>query len=240
MSPNELDRAIVALRERHDGQPPAGVRTEARILELLEKRQPVWKKLRWGFPLAAAFAVSSAWAAVHPEVVVSTVKAWLTPERGSVEQKRVAANPLSRREATAVSAAATVAAPLVSTAPEKIAMRQPGGLPQVASAVGVSASPANQQEEAASPLEIYRTASRLHFAERNPAAALVAWESYIAADPHGPLVLEARYYRAICLVELGRTAEAEAVLRPFAEGQYGSYRQAEARQALQQLAAVTE
>ena len=54
-------------------------------------------------------------------------------------------------------------------------------------------------------------------------------------DPEGPLVLEARYNRALCLVRLGRTAEARAALLPFADGTLAHYRQAEARALIRAL-----
>jgi len=60
-------------------------------------------------------------------------------------------------------------------------------------------------------------------------AALAAWDRYLAVDARGPLVLEARFNRAVCLVSLGRKAEARLALAPFANGEYGSYRRNEAR-----------
>jgi hypothetical protein len=79
------------------------------------------------------------------------------------------------------------------------------------------------------PLALYRRAHRLHFGTRDPAQALSAWEAYLLADPNGAFVLEARYNRALCLVRLGRLAEARVALTPFATGSLGGYRQSEAR-----------
>ena len=76
-------------------------------------------------------------------------------------------------------------------------------------------------------LALYREAHRLHFVERDYAQALGAWDRYLAAGS-GPLVLEARYNRAIALAHLGRREEAIAALRPFADGQGGGYRRQEA------------
>jgi hypothetical protein len=75
---------------------------------------------------------------------------------------------------------------------------------------------------------LYAEAHRLHFVRRDFAAALAAWDRYLAAGA-GPLAVEAGYNRAIALAHLGRRAEAIAALRPFADGANGSYRQAEAR-----------
>ncbi len=86
---------------------------------------------------------------------------------------------------------------------------------------------------AADPL--YREAHTLHFTRRDFAAALLAWDRYLAAGP-GALSVEARYNRAIALAHLGRATEATAALRPFADGEHGGYRQKEARALIAKLA----
>ena len=48
-------------------------------------------------------------------------------------------------------------------------------------------------------------------------------------------MLEARYNRALCLVRLGRAAEARAALQPFADGTLAHYRADEARALVQSL-----
>src|SRR5690242_7130149 len=70
-------------------------------------------------------------------------------------------------------------------------------------------------------LLLFEKAHRLHFRERSPRAALAAWEAYMRAAPQGVLRIEAMYNRAIALVR-------PQALRPFAEGQFGGYRQEEA------------
>jgi hypothetical protein len=82
---------------------------------------------------------------------------------------------------------------------------------------------------------LYTAAHRLHFVEHNPGAALSAWDTYLRAAPRGRLSVEAHYNRALCLVRLGRAAEAEAALDSFARGAYGGYRQAEAKALLEAL-----
>jgi hypothetical protein len=86
---------------------------------------------------------------------------------------------------------------------------------------------------AAVPLDaLYAEAHALHFVTRDPARTLAAWDRYLAvapADARSGLVLEATYNRAICLVRLGRRAEAREALRPFADGAYGAYRREDAR-----------
>jgi hypothetical protein len=104
----------------------------------------------------------------------------------------------------------------------------------------VEPAPTPSSSEAASAeedptLALYRRARHLHFVEQNPEAALAAWNAYLAADPRGPLAVDARYERALCLVRLGRKSEARPLLEPFAAGKYGSYRQNEARALLDAL-----
>ncbi|MEZ4402320.1 MAG: hypothetical protein R3B06_20005 [Kofleriaceae bacterium] len=78
----------------------------------------------------------------------------------------------------------------------------------------------------------YRQAHALHFRGGAPAAALSAWDAYLAAFPTGRFRAEAGYNRAIALVRLGRLAQAIDALAPFAAGDVeGGYRQ-QAAQAL--------
>jgi hypothetical protein len=103
-----------------------------------------------------------------------------------------------------------------------------------------SAAPAEtlpKATEADETLALYRRAHRLHFVEQNPSAALAAWNDYLAKNPKGPLVVDALYDRALCLVRLGRPAEARTALEPFADGRYGSYRQKDAKALLEALKA---
>jgi hypothetical protein len=49
------------------------------------------------------------------------------------------------------------------------------------------------------------------------------------------MLIEARFNRAIALMQLGQRAEARAALTPFAEGQYGGYRRDDARRLIETL-----
>ena len=109
--------------------------------------------------------------------------------------------------------------PAASLAPPPEAQEKPAEL----------APPPPSEDQATA---LYTEAHTLHFAARDPARALVAWERYLAiapAETHAGLVLEARYNRAICFVRLHRREEAREALAPFAAGAYGGYRQEEAR-----------
>ncbi|AUX23717.1 hypothetical protein SOCEGT47_042470 [Sorangium cellulosum] len=82
---------------------------------------------------------------------------------------------------------------------------------------------------------LYQAAHRAHFVDRDPAAALAAWDTYLAAAPRGRFAVEARYNRALCLVRLGHAAEARRALAPFARGAFGGYRQTESRSLIEAL-----
>lgn len=65
-------------------------------------------------------------------------------------------------------------------------------------------------------LAAYRVAYDAHFHGAAPAAALAAWDAYLAAYPNGKLATDARYNRAIILVKLERYRDAAEALRPLA------------------------
>lgn len=76
----------------------------------------------------------------------------------------------------------------------------------------------------------YRRAHELHFRGGDAAAALAAWDDYLAVYPSGRLAIEARWNRALALAKLGRRDDAIAALAPFAAGEVApaGYRQREA------------
>lgn len=77
---------------------------------------------------------------------------------------------------------------------------------------------------------LYRQAHVAQFQTREPKRALGLWDAYLqAADPSAKLLLEARFNRALVLRDLGQKAAAKAALTPFADGDYGDFRKAEAR-----------
>jgi hypothetical protein len=121
--------------------------------------------------------------------------------------------------------------------PSSVAPAPPVPTPASPSAAGRATTAERGSEPApaasAPPSDgLYAVAHRAHFQERDPARALAAWDAYLGDAPQGRFAPEARYNRALCLVRLGRTNEAIAALRPFAEGAYGSYRREEATRLL--------
>jgi len=150
----------------------------------------------------------------------------------------------AKRRAPSRGPAATPAADLEIQAPPApepevpaLAPAAPAQLPAQAPPVPAHREPRLVRREA-EPTEVaarasavdalYREAHHQHFVRRDFAAALAAWDRFLAVG-HGPLLTEARYNRAIALAHLGRRAEAISALRPFADGELGAYRQREAR-----------
>lgn len=75
---------------------------------------------------------------------------------------------------------------------------------------------------------LYRRAQRLA-AEGRYQEALALWDEYLAQYANEPLHVEARFNRIRNLIVLERYAEASAALLPFANGEFGRYRQEQAR-----------
>lgn len=73
----------------------------------------------------------------------------------------------------------------------------------------------------------YARAHRAHFVEQSPVRALAAWTEYLRRFPRGSLAPEAQFNRALCLVRLGRFAEASGALQTFAASHRDGYRKAD-------------
>ncbi|WP_437292453.1 tetratricopeptide repeat protein [Sorangium sp. So ce426] len=128
------------------------------------------------------------------------------------------------------SASRPVAAVAPSSARQPTAPRPAAGDPQA-----IERPPAGPDVDA-----LYQAAHRAHFVERNPAAALDAWNAYLAAAPRGRFAVEAQYNRALCFVRLGRKDEARRALEPFAQGALGGYRKDESRSLLEAMRSADE
>jgi hypothetical protein len=241
MNDDLLQRAASSVRERYDGESRQAARTEARVLAAF--RGPARRRSRLSLlaiPLVAALLASAAWGTVAKDL-----RTWLqstSRERraASVPQpsKSLAPNPgiSAQRTSAPLRDRALPPAPL-PLAPLPPA---PSARPSQHSPVLPKASPV--QPPAAVPSEseidaLYRAAHHAQFAGADPARALLLWDRYLTAAPNGGLSPEARYNRAIALVRLGRKAEAATALEPFARGEYGGYRRAEAASLLEVLRA---
>ncbi|MCU0686932.1 MAG: hypothetical protein MUF34_32580 [Polyangiaceae bacterium] len=125
-------------------------------------------------------------------------------------------------------------------APTSARALRPSRANPATSAPAPVAAPSAGPNDGAAPSadDLYERAHRAHFGGRDPAAALAAWNAYLAAAPRGRFALEARYNRALTLVRLGRRDEAARALEPFAAGDFGGYRQNEAKRLLPSLRAA--
>ena len=251
-------RAAFALAEL-EGQDAASIAQRLSIPEATARTRlfHARRKLRvilsaWG--LLAVFIVSAAFAASRPAVrqaVVARVQALFssaksTPSRTlpgrarSVQQSAEAPPPLPQPEREPESVPLTLEAlPLLPPlAPEPAASHPLLAVTldeDPAFATASQAPPAVTEEPA---LERYRDAHRIHFDAGNPAAALAAWDRYLADFPASSFAADARFNRALCLLRLGQRADARQALEAFAGAPPGTYRQRDAAALLEGLEAA--
>ena len=212
------------------------------------------RRLSLALPLVATLLASAAFAASQP-----AVRALLTTHLQTLFSRSSAATPglshgaarhpvASSRPAEPALPSPAVRADEASPAPiaaSDLPLLAPAPAKQrrTVEAVATRAPAAHAQTEAASPnadleLESYRAAHRSHFDSGNPALSLEAWNRYLEEFPAGRFASDARFNRALCLIRLGRHAEATVALEPFASAPPGSYRQSEAESLLQGLGAA--
>jgi hypothetical protein len=229
MSDPELQEAFRALRQSVSPNSSAAL-TRARILVRAQQQGRRKRLLLLALPFAAALVVSAAWAALTGHLTHGSSapgRQGVPIQTGEAGKQRVAATSVTTPPPTP-SDTTPHAAPTsdVVTLP-----RSEPPAPKTASVAGSAAASAVSTREQA----LYEAAHHAHFVEQAPAASLLAWDAYLAQYPHGRFALEARYNRAICLVRLGRRAEARSALTPFANGATSGYRHDEARALLDAL-----
>lgn len=229
-----LGEAVHALREEGVSDDAQHRFTRARVMASLHQGT-VKRRTRLAFvlPIAATFVATSAWGVSSGRAIVwieeiRTVFGFPSEPAPPSQAPKGKTPTRVPRALEAKPQAPVEPAPVIpEPVPEEPRKVEPERIPGPASA----APDAGLDAE----LELYRTAHRAHFTDQNSAAALAAWDAYLAKAPKGRFVLEARYNRALCLVRLERTAEAKTALEPFARGAYGSYRKREASELLEVL-----
>jgi cytoskeletal protein RodZ len=224
-----LLRATRALKEKYADEPKAPASTRERILERTTETASRRRVSRWMLmPLAAAFVLLASWAAATGAVTR------FFGDKGNEEPSQTPAQAQAPMQATQTQTPAPTQSQTQLPAPTQTATPStPMQTPMVASVPTSASAPSIAQNPAPSASAIddslYATAHRAHFDTRDYAAALTAWDRYLASSPTGRFAPEAKYNRAICLLRLGRKDEAAAALEPFASGAMGGYRQSEAR-----------
>jgi hypothetical protein len=204
---------------------------------------------RWLMFLGAQENTDSIHAPSGSEPTASGITAAARPEKAPAENTPAenAADEKAPPEKAPDKKAPTGKAP-AEKAPAKAPSARPSGAktdepaaPRTVAAPAVTAdrsgSPAARSAADATDV-LYQRAHALHFQSHDYAAARSAWEAYLKAAPAGRFAAFAHYNRALCLVRLGRTAEARRALQPFADGAFGGYRRAEAQSLIDALGAA--
>jgi hypothetical protein len=216
-----LDRAARSLREQtaRENDLAGGEETLASVVSQVRGRARRRRALMvMGVQALLATMAVGAWAAAS-----GRLDAWLERMRPAARAPAPAAARATRPPRPArVAIVAPAAAP--PPAPAPAAARAPARL-----AVRTPVPPPGDEDS------LYRTAHEAHFQRRDFAAALAAWDRYLALPGPVRFALEARYNRAIALYRLGQHDQAAQALSPFATGEYGPYRKHEARALLERL-----
>lgn len=239
------ERAAEVIRERYDGESELAVESELRILAAFDRK--IQRRRRLPFvviPLVAALMASAAWgigsaklrALVHLEGAAQPANAAVAK---AARRVRLLPQPDNSSETPppsveAPAPPATTSPPLPARSlPPKPRIGHPASPAVEVPAPSPALAPPTPSESEISAL--YRAAHQAQFSGGDSVRALLLWDRYLAAAPNGALSPEARYNRAITLVRLGRKAEAASALQPFARGDYGGYRKAEATALLEVL-----
>jgi hypothetical protein len=234
MNDDLLKEATRALHEEMAEDSGDGRFTRARVMASLHQGK-VKRRTRLAFilPIAACLAAGTAWGAATgrlPAMFHALGHAVGYSSRPS-EPKTDAPNTPPSRAPVALPEK-DVPGP-VEAPPATPALPGPTKLEPAPSAKA-SAAPSSSAAFQDADGDLYRLAHEAHFTSHDYARALAGWDAYLKAAPGGRLATEARYNRAICLLRLGRDAEARRALEPFASGMLG-YRQNEARELLEEL-----
>jgi hypothetical protein len=201
-----LDEHVAALRDLGD-ESADGSSTRLRVRRSLERGDGVRRKVSWGAAGGVLLVASVSW---------GFATGHLAPRPAIVRPPAALIEP--EREPEPEPARIVIAAPIVV----------PVAAPAPKLAVVAAPSPP--------PSRLYAKAHELYFHDADYAAALAAFDDYLAREPDGQFVSEARYNRGLCLVRLGRLADAKVALQPFAEGSVLSgYRQQEAAMLIEKI-----
>jgi hypothetical protein len=232
-----LDDHVAALRALGDADDDrAASATRLRVRDSLAQDHGMRRQLiSAAAALAILFAGTVSWALVTGNLT----KLWTAVrERAEITVMRELPPPISQvapvKTPAPVQRAVDHEEPLVTWEPPKtseVSPPPPPPPPPTVEPAKPRSQPVTVPAPQPSPIEVlYRKAHDLHFHANDYAAALFAWDDYLRLEPSGRFAVEARYNRALCLVRLGRFADARAALLPFARGEVepAGYRKDEA------------
>jgi hypothetical protein len=259
-----LVRAAKALREAHTGERQGSGFTRARIMNTLH-RERRRRLLRWAIvsPLASVLLVGSAWAqntGKWPVIWRAVASVFV-----AAPPVPAAPAPVSKHRDRSPEPTAALDRPAPDAAIDDVpepAPSEPSVLPpsppeparggphsqhrrskRHSAAHAEPPAPSVEAEPREPPpeperdreLQRFRTAHDLHFSGNHPREAIAAYTEYLREFPAGRFVPEARYNVALDQIKLGQAEAAREALAPFAAGQFGGYRQKEARELLDAL-----
>lgn len=213
----KLDDHVSALRDL-GGELEDGSTTRLRVRRSLEQGHGMRRHAGWVVALLVLLVGSVSWGFATGKIQ----KLFASEQPKPVEKIVVATKP-----------APVVVEPARQPEPEPVPTvvvesPPPAPAPKPARIAKVAPVPA-PIVETISPL--YKRAHELYFHGGDYAKALDALDDYLAQEPTGQFVVEAKYNRALCLVHLDRLADAKLALLPFAQGEVAptGYRQSEAK-----------
>lgn len=249
MNQDVLKQATKALSESGHEQQGGRYTRERLMASLHDRRRRSNTRFAVLLPMAAIFVGSTAFAAVTGRLetfvvsaldvvgLVPNTAAW-SAEAPAAKGPRSAAGARGVRPAAAPPAEVP-AAPSAEPEPEPEAApsaEPPADTPAPAhGARGAGPTSVRAADSDSDAHEVYRRAHAAHFKSHDLSEALRGYEAYLAQQPSGRFAVDARYNRALCLVRLGRQAEAQQELERFARGSYGGYRQVDAQRLLAAL-----
>jgi len=216
----KLDDHIAALRELGD-ESLDGSSTRLRVRRTLEHGHGMRRHAGVLAALAVLLVASASWG-----FATGRIQRWFKPA--------VAPSPSPTPTPTRIATREPAPAPIVEPTPAPIAEPTPAPAPIVAPTPAPKSPTPTLTPTPTS--RRYAKAHELYFHDGNYAGALAAFDDYIAHEPDGQFVAEARYNRALCLVHLDQLADAKLALQPFADGVVlAGYRQAEAKTLIEKI-----
>ncbi len=201
-----LHAAIEAVRAESAADASGSAATRRRVLASIERSPRRRLHVVVASVIASMFgATAFAYYAHTPRVTPAQV----TPPAP------VASAPAVEPIVTPRRASTRVELPAVALSVEERTVA-PTALPKPAPVTEVPSPPPARDPE----LAMYAEAHAIHFRDRDMAAALDAWNRYLAAAPDGKLAPEARFNRVVALVKLERWSDASDALDALADSSF--------------------